>query len=238
MYEYFYNTDCYDFYNNHQKFKIKNVPNYVKLGRHTILDNLRCPHMLELITNDKVINLASSFLGSPATLTNLLPMWSFKSHHDEPINMQLFHRDAEDYKFIKIFIFLSDVQKGNGEQVYIKGTSNMKNLPIELYKIERYPNQLINRHLDLKKHLALTGSAGFSWAANPYGIHRGTVPSDTHRLLLQLQFSYEPVPIFNYKSYQYSKWEQLSELAKYTVIKCGLILKFTLLVARRRKTPE
>ena len=142
-------------------------------------------------------------------------MWSFSKIDKNPINMQLFHRDAEDYKFIKIFIFLTDVEQGGGEQMYIEGTHRMKNLPPTLYKIERYSGASIEKHLGQAKTSIITGSAGFSWAADPYGIHRGTVPQNTHRLLLQLQFSYQPVPIFNYKSYRYSKWNELSELQKY-----------------------
>ena len=216
MYEYFYNLDCYDFYNNHEMFKIKNVPEHVKLGRHTISDNLKCPYVIELITNEKILNLASSFLGAPATLTNLLPMWSFKDPKNNPVNMQLFHRDSEDYRFIKIFVFLSDVEENDGEQVYIEKTNKIETLPLELYKIQRYPNDLIDKFLGTSSIVKITGKAGCSWATDPYGIHRGTVPTNKHRLLLQMQFSYQPIPIFNYKAYRYSKWNSLNELQKYT----------------------
>ena len=216
MYDYFVATKCYDFYGKHQSFAVNDVPPHVKLGRHTIKDNLLCPKMIDLITNEDIIKKASSFLNAPATLSLVLPMWSFPCEEKNPINMQLFHRDADDYKFVKFFILLSTVELGEGEQQYLKGSNVAGHLPPELYKIERYPDQVIDNYASKFEKVKVVGKAGTNWFADTYGIHRGTVPSTKPRLLLQLQFSYNPVPIFNYKSYRYSKWKELSDLVKYS----------------------
>jgi hypothetical protein len=215
MYDYFAGIRCYDFYGTHESFTAKDVPSHVKLGRHTIKDNLLCPKMIDLITNEDIIKKASSFLNAPATLSLVLPMWSFPYEEKSPINMQLFHRDADDYKFVKFFILLSAVEFGEGEQVYLKGSNVASHLPPELYKIERYPDQVIKNCASEFEKIKVVGKAGTNWFADTYGIHRGTVPSTKPRLLLQLQFSYSPVPIFNYKPYRYSKWNELSDLQKY-----------------------
>lgn len=216
MYDYFVETKCYDFYGTHESFYLNDVPVHVKLGRHSIKDNLLCPKMIDLITNEEIIKKASSFLNAPATLSLLLPMWSFPHKEKNPINMQLFHRDADDYKFVKFFILLSDVELGEGEQVYLKRSNTANNLPPELYNIERYSDQIIDHYAAEFEKVKVFGKAGANWFADTYGIHRGTVPSTRPRLLLQLQFSYNPVPIFNYKAYRYSKWNSLNELQKYT----------------------
>ncbi len=219
MYDYFTATKCYDFYGAHESFTVNDVPSHVKLGRHTIKDNLLCPKMIDLITNEDIIKKASSFLNAPATLSLVLPMWSFPYKEKTPINMQLFHRDADDYKFVKFFVLLSDVEFGEGEQVYLKGSNVADHLPPELYKIERYPDQVIDNYASEFEKVKVVGKAGINWFADTYGIHRGTVPSTKPRLLLQLQFSYNPVPIFNYKSYRYSKWDEMSGLVKYSTRK-------------------
>lgn len=216
MYDYFVATKCYDFYGTHESFYVNDVPSHIKLGRHTIKDNLLCPKMVDLITNEDIIKKASSFLGAPATLSLVLPMWSFPDKEKNPINMQLFHRDADDYKFVKFFILLNDVELGEGEQVYLKGSNTANHLPPELYKIERYSDQVIDNQASEFEKANVIGKAGMNWFADTYGIHRGTVPSTKPRLLLQLQFSYTPVPIFNYRSHRYSKWSELSNLVKYS----------------------
>ena len=216
MYSYFLTKDCYDFYGMHERFSLKSIPEHVKLGRHTTEDNLRCPHMVDLVTNDKLLNMASEYLGAPATLSLLLPLWSFPNTADNPINMQLFHRDSDDYKFVKFFIFLNDVAKGEGEQIYIKGSNDGKKLPQSLYEIRRYTSNEIYSFFSKEQSLTLTGSAGTNWFADTYGIHRGTQPKTNKRLLLQLQFTLSEVPIFNYKPYCFKRWGTISELAKYT----------------------
>ena len=216
MYEYFLTKPCYDFYGRHQKFDLANIPKNVKLGRHTIKDNLLCPNIIELITNEKLTKVASSYLGCPATLSLVLPMWSFPQDVSEPINMQLFHRDADDYKFVKFFVLLSDVELGEGEQVYVKRSHIEDNLPKDMLEIVRYSDEQVFKYFSHELAKTISGESGTSWFADTYGIHRGTVPRTKPRLILQLQYSYNPVPIFNYKSYRYSKWNELSELVKYT----------------------
>lgn len=216
MYEYFLTKPCYDFYGSHQKFDLSTVPKNIKLGRHTIRDNLLCPNVIELITNERLAKVASSYLGCPATLSLVLPMWSFPQGENEPINMQLFHRDADDYKFVKFFVLLSDVELGEGEQVYIRRSHTEDDLPKDMFKIVRYPEEQVFKYFSRELTKTISGKSGTSWFADTYGIHRGTVPKTKPRLILQLQYSYNPVPIFNYKSYRYSKWNELSELMKYT----------------------
>lgn len=216
MYNYFMTKKCYDFYGIHQSFNLDNVPNHVKLGRHTIKDNLLCPNMIDLITNEKLTKIASSYLGCPATLSLVLPMWSFPQVIEQPINMQLYHRDADDYKFVKFFILLSDVEIGEGEQVYIKGSHIKDDLPKNMYEIVRYTSEQVYEHFEHEQAKTIFGESGTSWFADTYGIHRGTVPKSKNRLILQLQFTYADVPIFNYNSYRYSKWKELSDLIKYS----------------------
>ena len=216
MYDYFVSRPCYDFYGTHQSFDLNTPPHGVKLGRHSIKDNLACPGLIDVITNEKLIKTASNFLNAPATLSLVLPMWSFPYQSKAPINMQLFHRDADDYKFVKFFMYLSDVEQGEGEQVYIQGTNEDPSLPPSLYAINRYPDADIESALPDREKKVIVGKAGTSWFADTYGIHRGTVPSTKKRLLLQLQFSYNPVPIFNYRSYRFKRWDNLSDLVKYS----------------------
>ena len=76
MYDYFVATKCYDFYGAHQSFSIDDVPSHVKLGRHTIKDNLLCPKMIDLITNEDIIKKASSF---PVTIKGCILIGFFSS---------------------------------------------------------------------------------------------------------------------------------------------------------------
>ena len=118
-------------------------------------------------------------------------------------------------KFVKFFVFLNDVELGEGEQIYIEGTNSLKTLPKNMYEIRRYKDSEIDKMVKYQKKKPIHGLAGTSWFADTYGIHRGTVPANKNRLMLQLQFSYNPVPIFNYNPCRFSRWDSMSPLVKY-----------------------
>ena len=214
---YFRSKKMTNFYGIHESFTLEQKPNHVKMARTDTKTNLLCPHMIDLITNDKIISMASEYLSAPATLNCVFPLWSFKEANPKPINMQLYHRDADDYKFVKLFILLTDTENGNGEQVYVKKSHRKESLPIEMYKIERYSDKKIEESFPEDEVIKIYGKAGKCWLADTYGIHKGTVPTKTNRLLLQLQYTLDPTPIFNYKQFRYSKWDELSNLTKHSV---------------------
>ena len=216
MYEYFSNKQMSDFYGQHEVFSLENRPDSVKMARTDTKTNILCPYMIDLMTSDKLISIASEYLSAPATLNCIFPLWSFKESQPSPINMQLFHRDADDYKFVKLFILLTDTEDGNGEQVYVRGSHSRKDLPSEMYQIRRYSNEEVQKYFSEQEITKIYGTAGKCWLANTHGIHRGTVPTKTNRLLLQLQYTLDPTPIFNYKQYRYSRWDELSDLVKYS----------------------
>ena len=222
MYEYFVQSECYDFYNQHSKFNIAEAPHNVRLGRHDIKTNLKCPHVVGLMTNERIISMASEYLGAPATLSLMLPMWSFNNNADvENINMQLYHRDCDDSRNLKLFVLLSDTEENDGSQQYVLRSHAAEGLPVEMYKIRRYSDEEVYSHFDKNDIVDISGSRGLTWIADTYGIHKGTPPSieRSNRLLFQLQFTYNPVPLFNYKSYRYSKWDEMSDLVKYSTRK-------------------
>ena len=205
-----------DFYGQHETFSLEKRPKHVKMARADTETNILCPHMVDLITNDKIISIASEYLSAPATLNCIFPLWSFKENDPSPINMQLFHRDADDYKFVKLFILLTDTEIGNGQQIYVKKSHKRADLPFEMYQIKRYSKEKVSEYFKKEDIIDIYGNSGTCWLADTYGIHRGTVPTKTNRLLLQLQYTLDPTPIFNYKQFEYSKWDEISELAKYS----------------------
>lgn len=215
MYDFFSKKKCYDFYGKHESFEIANVPEHIKLGRHTIKDNLECPGFIDIMTNENITRTASSYLGAPATLSMAFAMWSFVDPHSAPREMQLFHRDSDDYKFLKFFIFLSETEIGNGQQSFVQSSHIDYSMPSEFYRLGRFSEESI-RENENNKIVNFTGPPGTGWFVDTYGLHKGSVPRKTNRLMIQLQFTYTPVPLYNYEKTKYSDWDQMSDLVKYS----------------------
>jgi hypothetical protein len=115
-------------------------------------------------------------------------------NQEHPKESQLFHQDHNGILFLKIFIYLIDVDYKNGPYSYVKSTHNkkfMKSLKLKKNYINdnvRYNNEEV---LKVVKNNIVTfnekkGKIIFS---DTTGLHRGTVPDkDYFRLLLSMTF--------------------------------------------------
>ncbi|MEQ1664900.1 MAG: phytanoyl-CoA dioxygenase family protein, partial [Bdellovibrionales bacterium] len=76
-----------------------------------------CPHVLELANNPMLLATAEKHLGCRPTVSFITAWWSFPGvpepgeqvYHDD-----MYHRDVEDYSFLKLFVYLTDVGDENG----------------------------------------------------------------------------------------------------------------------------
>lgn len=75
------------------------------------------------IANDlAVLSIVQDYLGATPTISILI-CWSIPKDGVAK-DAQLFHRDVSDYKFVKLFIYLTDVVEESGPHLYIKQTVN------------------------------------------------------------------------------------------------------------------
>ena len=106
---------------------------------------------------------------------------------DNPLGPQLFHRDYESMNFVKVFVYLTNVNKDNGPHQIISGT-HTKNY---FFTRERFADSDINMQFG-KTIKTIYGNAGTNFLANTYSIHRGQHPLKKKRLVLVYLFSIIP----------------------------------------------
>ena len=70
-----------------------------------------CPWLMTAINRADMLRLASAFLGCKPTLCSLGVRWSFPGSKS-PDATQAFHRDPDDWRFFKLFVYLTDVVDG------------------------------------------------------------------------------------------------------------------------------
>ena len=122
-------------------------------------------------------------------------MWWSLGGRKEAKDAQLFHRDVDDFKFCKLFIYLTDVGENQGPHTYVEGSSSSS----KLRKIRRYQDQEIIEAFGEEKIIKFVRDKGSMFIVDTYGFHKGTLPVDGNRLLLQIQYSLNPIGIENYK---------------------------------------
>ena len=184
-----------------ERNEIREKEHVGKLSEHAVTN---CPHFLEYILSPEILQIVERRIGATPTLVSLDSWWSF-ADCQAPREAQNFHIDVDDYRFVKIFIYLTDVDKDAGPHTYIPGTQDRTFMTqlIERNQ-EKYPEmrnwyfaQLRKSDAEVAQYIGvepdyLEGPAGSCMIVDTSGIHKGLLPNNKDRLLLQATFGCTP----------------------------------------------
>ncbi|GGX90523.1 hypothetical protein GJV26_12450 [Massilia dura] len=183
--------------NDGATFTLARVPPAARLAEYSLRDIVRCPHIMALANDSRLLELAERYIGCKPTISQLGVRWSFPSPGLRS-DLQTFHRDSEDWRYFKVLVYLTDVGPGDGPHVYVRGTHKTR-APVRL-KIQT--DGEISREYGDDRLITAIGEQGFGFAVDTAGVHKGTPPAIRPRLMLQIQYSlfrsyayvYEPEP--------------------------------------------
>jgi hypothetical protein len=162
------------------------------------LDLWQSPHLLELATQDRLLDLAHSYLGCTPTLCSFNAFWALPDRPAEPLR-ETFHRDFEDFRSLAVFVLLTPVEAATeGGHHYVDGSHDLALLEALLRtdgvgtKMEYLiggtfvgPMSLRLFHRSARR---FHGPAGTAFGIDPYGLHRSVAPRRHSQLLLELRF--------------------------------------------------
>ncbi|MCU1279963.1 MAG: uncharacterized protein JWM53_3509 [bacterium] len=155
---------------------------------------LAAPHLLRLANDPTLLGIAARYLGCRPTISNLSLWWSFPDR-DAPKEAQLYHRDRDDWRFCKLFVYLTDVDDDNGPHVFVEGShrsarvSELKKRYTDAEVEGAYPASSIKRYAMARGHAFLEDT---------FGVHKGLLPRTRRRLLFQAQYSLFPIAHYQY----------------------------------------
>ena len=126
-----------------------------------------------LNTNSFSIN-ASFFISNPAIITK----------EEQYANAQYFHWDNDFTKFLKIYIYLSDVDEDSGPHIIIPYTHKKKLFKHKLCRL--YSDQEIYNSYDQRK--IFLGKKGSIFFSDGSGLHKGETPKKNTRLIVNAHY--------------------------------------------------
>jgi hypothetical protein len=185
-------NECYD---DSGRFLIDTAPGSCRLANYSEALLVNCPHLLEIANNPSILAVCARVLGCKPTISNMSAWWSLPGHKAAE-HAQLFHRDVDDWKFIKLFVYLTDVDENAGPHVYVR-RSHQRDVLLP-YRVARFTDDEVKAVFPESDILKLTGKAGDAFLANTYGIHKGLLPLTRRRLLFQVQYSLSPIGVYRY----------------------------------------
>ena len=145
-----------------------------------------CKEARDLAHNRDLVNVASAYLGREPKLFNTHAWWSFPPKSDGYVHNYGFHYDIDSYKFVKFFIYLTDVDADSGPHVIVANTHKSKTWFQKKHRrlTEGQANKMFNKD-DI--HI-LTGEAGDGFFEDTFAYHKGTTPRKS-RLIFQVEYS-------------------------------------------------
>lgn len=145
-----------------------------------------------LLRDNSILAVAQSYLQSSPKVDVPAFWWSTPfSNKPQENSAQLFHFDMDRIKWIKFFIFLTDVTIENGPHVFIRKSHKTGNIPRQILKAgySRHPDETIYKFYPKEDIQTFVVPAGTILAEDTRGLHKGTNLIRGERLVLELQFS-------------------------------------------------
>jgi hypothetical protein len=149
------------------------------------------PVIQSLSTAPKMLAIARRYLRTEPVLIGARMWWSFAASADLKQQMedgQGFHYDIDGYRALAFFFYLTDVGLSNGPHLYIRGSHSQKSLRHLLSIYKGRDDAEIERYYGPERQVVLCGPAGFGFAEDIFGFHKGLHPKSGDRLILQVRY--------------------------------------------------
>lgn len=147
--------------------------------------------LLKVALDEKLLEIVASYLGLWPSL------YSIAAWLNHPVGApaslsQLWHRDPEDLKIVKAFIYLVDVDEQCGPFTYIPGTHPFGAEVVKATKLERkkrFEDDRMHRVFPPEAWRVCTGPANTLILADTIGYHRGGRPTAGQRVLITFTYT-------------------------------------------------
>ncbi len=190
VHDYFKGKPVLDLYSGKQLAGIENLAaNYNKVAYSTV-DTLSCQPLLALANHPTLLATVAQYLGAKPSMASLQTWWTFgehsvqgQKHYDD-----VYHRDVDDLRFVKLFIYLTDTTVSTGAHSFIKGSHRSNQL------IRRGPitDTQAQESFAGSDFVTVTGDAGTVFLEDTWGVHRPLPATTGRRLIFSVLYGLTP----------------------------------------------
>lgn len=145
-----------------------------------------------VMADRSIIAVAQRYLRCRPIL-DVMSMWWHTAYSKMPDKeaAQFWHFDMDRIKWLKFFIYLTDVGPDNGPHSFVAGSHRTGGIPsvLRVKGYTRLADQEVEACFPRDRFLGFTAPRGTIIAEDTRGLHKGKLLSSGDRLILQLQFS-------------------------------------------------
>jgi hypothetical protein len=175
-------------------FTLATVPENVHVAEYQTAHILRCPDVVAIANHPLLVDAAARYLGCKPTISNLSIWWSLCADGTAQ-EAENYHRDVDEWRFVKFFLYLTDCDDSSGPHCFIRGSHTSR----RFLRIRRISDGEVSAVFPPEDRLRITGSAGDAFLEDTFGLHKGTPPIAKPRLLFQVEYSINPIAVYEYR---------------------------------------
>jgi hypothetical protein len=151
-------------------------------------DLAAAPAVQRLLADRSLLALAQGYLGA-APVHDLVAMWWSAPGGGGPSSAaaQLFHFDLDRLRFLKLFVYLTDVDDDSGPHQFVAGSH--RRLPAPFRHDRRYDTDEVRVAFGDAAIRTIGGPRGTVFVADTRGLHRGCPVRRGHRLVFQMEWA-------------------------------------------------
>jgi hypothetical protein len=179
--------------------------------------------LAKFVLSDQVLNMANAYLGLQGRLI-YLDVWHnlSRSHSEPPISSEYWHRDHEDIRIVKMFLYLTDVDEWSGPLEYLcdsQAGGRYDSVFPSQSPYGSYPQEdALRRMIPEWSARLCVGPAGTLVFWDSSGFHRGGRVVRGARQVLVATFASDASTDTNrYRLADPSQYEGLSPAARYAI---------------------
>lgn len=167
------------------------------LTYYKIQDVILAPYLLKLACHPDILKVVANYLKVAPTILDL-SAWRTDPTDVVTVGAQVPHRDTDDFRFCKLFVYLSDVDSYGGPHVYLPRSHSKVGMEelCERHGLEAGSlEQAFDNHSRAQSGwiaqnfsrdmLEFTGPAGTMFLENTFGFHFGKLPERSSRFMFQ-----------------------------------------------------
>jgi hypothetical protein len=155
-------------------------------------DVVASPDVQSLLCDLSILSVAQAYLRA-RPVADVLGLWWNTAHGAAPSSAaaQFFHFDLDRVKWLKFFIYLTDVGPESGPHTFVAGSHRSGAIPARLLGqgYARLSDEEVRACYGAERFVEFAAPRGTIIAEDTRGLHKGKVVSRGDRLMLQLQFS-------------------------------------------------
>jgi hypothetical protein len=153
---------------------------------------LNIKEIQDIISNPFLTNIATDYFEGLPILSAVNMWWStkFKDTPDSEC-AQKFHFDMDSLKWLKFFIYITDVKKKNGPHTFVTGSHKVNSFPYQIRKAgySRIDDYVVINKFGASNLIEFDKPAGTLIVEDTKGLHKGKNVEEGDRLLLTIEFT-------------------------------------------------